>query len=128
MCPIRVHRHVKRTIRNTDPNLNNVTQVFSFDYKPLLPYESINDTRMFYGMKYFNDLLMEARPTGSVQSEVLLQRRTRYIHIQAGVGISLQGLRSYCSRGPRRRIDEASVVRLWRRTDGETDSTKCARR
>lgn len=24
------------------PNLNNVTQVFSFDYKPLLPYQSIS--------------------------------------------------------------------------------------
>jgi len=29
---------------------------------------------MFYGMKYFNDLLMEAGPTGNVQSEILLQK------------------------------------------------------
>lgn len=29
---------------------------------------------MFYGMKYYNDLLMEAGPTGNVQSEVLLQK------------------------------------------------------
>ena len=29
---------------------------------------------MFYGMKYFNDLLMEAGPTGNVQSELLLQK------------------------------------------------------
>ncbi|KAH1074633.1 hypothetical protein J1N35_026961 [Gossypium stocksii] len=54
------------------PNLNSVTQVFSFDYKPLVPYESINDTGMFYGMKFYNDLLMEAGPQGNVQSEVLL--------------------------------------------------------
>lgn len=29
---------------------------------------------MFFGMKYFNDLLMEAGPSGNVQSEVLLQK------------------------------------------------------
>lgn len=29
---------------------------------------------MFYGMKYYNDLLMEAGPLGNVQSEILLQK------------------------------------------------------
>lgn len=29
---------------------------------------------MFYGMKFFNDLLMEAGPSGNVQSEVLLRK------------------------------------------------------
>ena len=29
---------------------------------------------MFYGMKYYNDLLMEAGPFGNVQSEVLLRK------------------------------------------------------
>ena len=67
MCPIRVHWHVKLnykdywrvkvavtnfnyrmnyslwTLAVQHPNLNNVTQVFSFDYKPLLPYESISE-------------------------------------------------------------------------------------
>lgn len=66
MCPIRVHWHVKLnykaywrvkisitnfnyrmnytewTLVAQHPNLNNVTQVFSFGYKPLLPYESIS--------------------------------------------------------------------------------------
>ncbi|KAK4479421.1 hypothetical protein RD792_014935 [Penstemon davidsonii] len=56
------------------PNLNNVTQVFSFDYKPLVPYQSINDTGMFYGMKFYNDLLMEAGNFGNVQTEVLLKK------------------------------------------------------
>ncbi|KAJ9562209.1 hypothetical protein OSB04_007369 [Centaurea solstitialis] len=98
MCPVRVHWHVKQNYKDywrakvavtnfnyrmnytqwtlvvQHPNLNNVTQVFSFDYKPLVPYESINDTGMFYGMKFFNDLLMEAGPKGNVQSEVLLQK------------------------------------------------------
>ncbi|XP_059598399.1 COBRA-like protein 4 isoform X1 [Vitis vinifera] len=98
MCPVRVHWHlkinykdywrVKVSITNFNyrlnytlwtlvvqhPNLNNVTQVFSFDYKPLVPYESINDTGMFYGMKFYNDQLMEAGPFGNVQSEVLFQK------------------------------------------------------
>lgn len=29
---------------------------------------------MFYGMKFYNDLLMEAGPLGNVQSEVLMQK------------------------------------------------------
>lgn len=29
---------------------------------------------MFYGMKFYNDLLMEAGPFGNVQSEVLLRK------------------------------------------------------
>lgn len=67
MCPVRVHWHVKLnykeywrakvTITNFNyrmnytlwtlvvqhPNLNNVTEVFSFDYKPLIPYRSISE-------------------------------------------------------------------------------------
>lgn len=66
MCPIRVHWHVKANYKDywrskvaitnfnyrmnytqwtlvvQHPNLNNVTQVFSFDYKPLVPYGSIS--------------------------------------------------------------------------------------
>lgn len=37
-------------------------------------YSFADDTGMFYGMKFFNDLLMEAGPSGNVQSEVLLQK------------------------------------------------------
>ncbi|GLU13267.1 hypothetical protein SLE2022_299100 [Rubroshorea leprosula] len=98
MCPIRVHWHVKLnykeywrvkiTIMNFNyefnytqwtlvaqhPNLNNVTEVFSFDYKPLIPYNSINDSGMFYGLKFFNDILMEAGPDGNVQTELILQK------------------------------------------------------
>lgn len=67
MCPIRVHWHVKLNYKDywrvkvavtnfnyrlnysqwtlvaQHPNLNNVTQVFSFDYKPLVAYESISE-------------------------------------------------------------------------------------
>lgn len=68
MCPIRVHWHVKQNYKDywrvkmavtnfnyrlnytqwtlvaQHPNLNNVTQVFSFDYKPLVPYRSISES------------------------------------------------------------------------------------
>lgn len=33
-----------------------------------------DDTGMFYGMKFYNDVLMESGPTGNVQSEVLLEK------------------------------------------------------
>ncbi|KAI9117308.1 hypothetical protein K1719_011474 [Acacia pycnantha] len=70
MCPIRVHWHVKVnykeywrvkvTIKNFNyrmnytqwnlvvqhPNFDNLTQIFSFNYKPLTPYEGLNDTGM----------------------------------------------------------------------------------
>ncbi|KAK8686233.1 hypothetical protein V6N13_125260 [Hibiscus sabdariffa] len=98
MCPIRVHWHVKlnykeywrvkMTVTNFNyqmnytqwtlvaqhPNLDNITQVFSFGYKPLVPYESINDTGMFYGLKFFNDILKEAGADGNVQSELILKK------------------------------------------------------
>uniref|UniRef100_A0A803LCA4 COBRA C-terminal domain-containing protein n=2 Tax=Chenopodium quinoa TaxID=63459 RepID=A0A803LCA4_CHEQI len=98
MCPVRVHWHVKVNYKDywrvkvsitnfnyrtnysqwtlvaQHPNLNKVTEVFSFNYKPLVPFGSINDTGMFYGQKFYNDLLMEAGPLGNVQSEVLMQK------------------------------------------------------
>jgi hypothetical protein len=33
-----------------------------------------DDTAMFYGLKYFNDHLMQAGPYGNVQSEVLMRK------------------------------------------------------
>ncbi|CAN4088344.1 unnamed protein product [Withania somnifera] len=108
MCPIRVHWHVKLNYKDywrvkiaitnfnyrlnhtqwtlvaQHPNLNNVTQVFSFNYKPLVPYQSINDTGMFYGMKYYNDLLMEAGPSGNVQSEVLMKKDKNTFTLKSG--------------------------------------------
>ncbi|XP_019067347.1 COBRA-like protein 6 isoform X1 [Solanum lycopersicum] len=98
MCPIQVHWHVKQsyreywrvkmTIRNLNlvrnysqwnlvvlhPNLRSITQVFSFDYKPLDQYGDINDTGMFYGIKYYNDMLLQAGRSGVVQSELLLHK------------------------------------------------------
>lgn len=98
MCPIRIHWHVKLnyqlywrvkvTITNFNyrmnysnwnivlrhPNFDNLTEVFSFNYKPLIPYGSLNDTALFWGIKYFNDMLMEDGSMGNVQSEMLLQK------------------------------------------------------
>lgn len=33
-----------------------------------------DDTAMFYGMKFYNDLLMEAGESGNVQTEILLKK------------------------------------------------------
>lgn len=98
MCPIRIHWHVKLnykeywrvkvTITNFNynmnytqwnlvvqhPNFDNLTQLFSFHYKSLTPYGVINDTAMLWGMKFYNDLLMQAGPLGNVQSELLFRK------------------------------------------------------
>ncbi|KAG5019951.1 hypothetical protein AAZX31_06G195600 [Glycine max] len=98
MCPIRVHWHVKLnykeywrvkiTITNFNyrmnysqwnlvvqhPNLDNITQLFSFNYKSLNPYEGLNDTSMLWGVKFYNDFLSSAGSLGNVQSEILLRK------------------------------------------------------
>ncbi|MED6143155.1 hypothetical protein PIB30_003860 [Stylosanthes scabra] len=97
MCPIRIHWHVKQsykeywrvkiTITNLNlfknysqwnlvvlhPNLRSVTQVFSFNYKPLPIYGNINDTGMFWGLQYYNDMLLSGND-GNVQTEMLLHK------------------------------------------------------
>ncbi|CAI9109874.1 OLC1v1009795C1 [Oldenlandia corymbosa var. corymbosa] len=98
MCPIRVHWHVKLnykeywrvkvTITNFNyrmnysqwnlvvqhPNFDNLTQIFSFNYKSLTPYEAINDTAMLWGVKFYNDFLEQAGQYGNVQSELLFRK------------------------------------------------------
>ncbi|XP_057791831.1 COBRA-like protein 1 isoform X2 [Salvia miltiorrhiza] len=98
MCPVRVHWHVKLnykdywrvkiTITNFNyarnytqwnlvvqhPNLSNLTQIFSFNYEPLTPYGSINDTGMLWGVEFYNDLLMQNGHSGNVQSELLFRK------------------------------------------------------
>ncbi|XP_010257981.1 PREDICTED: protein COBRA-like isoform X2 [Nelumbo nucifera] len=56
------------------PNFDNLTQIFSFNYKSLTPYAGLNDTAMLWGVKFYNDLLMEAGPLGNVQSELLFRK------------------------------------------------------
>ncbi|KAM0955384.1 hypothetical protein ACFX2A_024276 [Malus domestica] len=98
MCPIRVHWHVKVnykqywrvkvTVTNFNyrmnysdwnmvvqhPNFDNLTQIFSYNYKSITPYATINDTGMLWGIKFYNDILMQAGPLGNVQSELLFQK------------------------------------------------------
>ncbi|XWS75670.1 hypothetical protein CRYUN_Cryun01aG0111000 [Craigia yunnanensis] len=98
MCPVRIHWHVKLnykeywrvkvTITNFNynmnytqwnlvvqhPNFDNLTQIFSFNYKSLTPYTAINDTAMLWGVKFYNDLLSQAGRLGNVQSELLFRK------------------------------------------------------
>lgn len=108
MCPVRIHWHVKLnykaywrvkvTVTNFNyrmnytqwnivaqhPNFDNITQLFSFNYKPLTPYGAINDTAMLWGVKYYNDMLMQAGPDGNVQSEILFQKDMRTFTFKQG--------------------------------------------
>ncbi|KAK3144114.1 hypothetical protein QOZ80_4AG0308970 [Eleusine coracana subsp. coracana] len=95
MCPIRVHWHVKTnyrqywrvkvTINNYNqvknysdwnlvmqhPNLQSLTQLFSFNYHPLIQYGTLNDTGMFWGVPNYNQMLLQ---DGNVQTEIVLKK------------------------------------------------------
>ncbi|GAY61147.1 COBRA-like protein 6 [Citrus sinensis] len=110
MCPVRVHWHVKQsytqywrvkiTITNLNvvqnysqwnlvalhPNLQSVTQVFSFNYKPLNQYGYINDTGMFWGIEFYNDMLLQAGESGNVQTEMLLHKDSGIFTFREGWG------------------------------------------
>ncbi|GKV21232.1 hypothetical protein SLEP1_g31229 [Rubroshorea leprosula] len=98
MCPVNVHWHVKQsykeywrvkmTMTNLNivknysdwtlvvmhPNLQSLVQVFSFNFKPLNQYGSVNDTGMFWGTRFYNDVLLQEGEMGNVQSEMLLRK------------------------------------------------------
>ncbi|KAK9167695.1 hypothetical protein Scep_002886 [Stephania cephalantha] len=98
MCPIRVHWHVKVsykeywrvkiTVTNLNyaknyshwslvaqhPNLQSLVEVFSFNYMPLNQYGPINDSGVFYGIQYYNDMLLQSGENGNVQTEILLRK------------------------------------------------------
>ncbi|KAK3028238.1 hypothetical protein RJ639_037572, partial [Escallonia herrerae] len=108
MCPIKVHWHVKTsykeywrvkiTITNLNlaqnysqwnlvvshPNLKSVTQVFSFNYKPLDVHGSFNDTGVFYGLQHYNEMLLQSGINGSVQSELLLHKDPQLFTFREG--------------------------------------------
>ncbi|KAJ7978762.1 COBRA-like protein [Quillaja saponaria] len=56
------------------PNFDNLTELFSFNYKSLTPYAGLNDTAMLWGVKFYNDFLSTAGPLGNVQSEILFRK------------------------------------------------------
>ncbi|KAG6497590.1 hypothetical protein ZIOFF_045491 [Zingiber officinale] len=108
MCPISVHWHVKvsykdywrvkMTITNYNmnknysdwnlvlqhPNLRSLLQIFSFNYHPLLQYGSLNDTGVFWGIKHYNDMLLNYGDNGNVQSEMLLHKDTEEFTFKGG--------------------------------------------
>ncbi|CAN1296803.1 Protein COBRA [Linum perenne] len=108
MCPIRIHWHVKLnykeywrvkvTITNFNyrmnytqwnlvvqhPNFDNLTQLFSFNYKSLTPYDGFNDTAMLWGVKFYNDFLSQAGPLGNVQSELLFRKDSSTFTFEKG--------------------------------------------
>ncbi|KAE8698644.1 COBRA-like protein 1 [Hibiscus syriacus] len=110
MCPIWIHWHVKQsytsywrvkiTVHNQNivknysewnlvalhPNLKSVVQVFSFNYEPLSQYEFINDTGMFWGIKFYNDMLLQEGAGGNVQTEMLLQKDPGMFTFREGWG------------------------------------------
>ncbi|XWS40009.1 hypothetical protein CRYUN_Cryun18bG0103500 [Craigia yunnanensis] len=110
MCPIRVHWHVKQsykeywrvkitlnnmnTLKNYSqwnlvalhPNLKSLRQVFSFNYKPLNQYGYINDTGMFWGIQYYNDMLLREGEGGNVQTEMLLHKDEGIFTFREGWG------------------------------------------
>ncbi|KAI4367428.1 hypothetical protein MLD38_023166 [Melastoma candidum] len=108
MCPVRVHWHVKQsyreywraklTITNMNfaknytqwnivmqhPNLQNITQVFSFNYHPLNQHGTINDTGMFWGIQFYNDMLLQSGDYGNVQTEILLNKDPKMFTFSEG--------------------------------------------
>ncbi|BBN16473.1 hypothetical protein MPTK1_7g06600 [Marchantia polymorpha subsp. ruderalis] len=110
MCPIKIHWHLKEnykehwrakvTITNRNlqqnytnwnlvlqhPNFVNLTTSFSFTQKALTPYGDVaNDTSLFWGVKYYNDMLMQAGAEGNVQSELLFAKDS-YFTLNKGWG------------------------------------------
>ncbi|KAL7227904.1 hypothetical protein ACSBR1_022727 [Camellia fascicularis] len=108
MCPIKVHWHVKVsytqywrvkiTVTNLNyaknysqwnlvvlhPNMRSVTQVFSFNYKALNQYGDLNDTGMFYGIQYYNDMLLQSGYNGNIQTEMVLHKDTGIFTFREG--------------------------------------------
>ncbi|PHT31426.1 COBRA-like protein 3 [Capsicum baccatum] len=53
------------------PNFDNLVQLSSFNYRPLPTYGTTNDSAMLWGQKFYNELPMQAGPSGNIQSELL---------------------------------------------------------
>ncbi|CAN1305451.1 COBRA-like protein 6 [Linum perenne] len=108
MCPVKIHWHVKESYRQywrvkmtitnfnmiknytqwnlvvLHPNLKNITQVFSFNYAPLDQFRYTNDSGMFWGIKFYNDMLLQEGVSGNVQSEMLLAKEAGLFSFREG--------------------------------------------
>lgn len=98
MCPIKIQWHLKLnykhywrvtiTITNLNyhmnythwnlvvqhPNFDNLTQVVGSKYKALTSLSTTNDTAMLWGIKHYNDVLMQAGRYGKVHLELLFRK------------------------------------------------------
>ncbi|EOY11905.1 COBRA-like protein 6 precursor isoform 1 [Theobroma cacao] len=92
MCPIQVHWHVNHIQNYSNGNLvvfhPSLTCIFSFNYNPLnydgdtavsqttfsLIIFTFNDTRIFWGIQYYNDKLLQSGKKWNVQTKLLLQK------------------------------------------------------
>lgn len=52
----------------------------------LVPFGCADDTGLFYGTKFYNDLLKEAGPEGNVQSELILEKNANTFTFKEGWG------------------------------------------
>lgn len=52
----------------------------------LVPFGCADDTGLFYGIKFYNDLLKEAWPEGNVQSELILEKNANTFTFKEGWG------------------------------------------
>ncbi|KAJ6867017.1 COBRA-like isoform X1 [Populus alba x Populus x berolinensis] len=98
MCPIKIQWHLKLNYKDywratiiitnlnyhtnytqwnlivQHPNLDNLTQVFGSKYKALTSLSTPNDTAMLWGIKHYNDVLMQAGRHGKVHLELLFRK------------------------------------------------------
>lgn len=56
------------------PNFDNLTQVVGSKYKALTSLSTTNDTAMLWGIKHYNDVLMQAGRYGKVHLELLFRK------------------------------------------------------
>ncbi|RRT59208.1 hypothetical protein B296_00014438 [Ensete ventricosum] len=153
MCPVRVHWHVKLNYKDywrakiaitnfnyrmnytlwtlviQHPNLDNVTEVFSFDYKPLVPYGFISESAehadpfgFFLPRTGLTRLASACRRHRHVLRDEVLQRSAHggrgvrqravgvappegreHVHVQERVGVSSEGVLQ------RRRVHDATA-------------------
>ncbi|EFJ06815.1 hypothetical protein SELMODRAFT_134793 [Selaginella moellendorffii] len=109
MCPIKIHWHVKnnykgywrskvsilnRHLQNythwnlvvQHPNFKQLKEVFSFNSTrlPIHGGTFADDTNMFWGIRSYNDMLLEAGENGVVQSEMLFQKDPSLFSLSKG--------------------------------------------
>ncbi|GMP96949.1 hypothetical protein CsSME_00045377 [Camellia sinensis var. sinensis] len=68
--------------------MRSVTEVFSFNYNALNQYGDLNDTWIFYGIQYYNDMLLQSGYNGNIQMEIVLYKDTGIFTFREGWAFS----------------------------------------